>query len=142
MISRFNVALMAMTPVVALISGCQHHPETAPARGTVTFQGKPLAFGSVMFQPVGGQPARGVIQPDGSFELSTYVPGDGAAVGAHRVRITCYEGQNPQVLAANPGIEPTLGKALIPEKYALLDTSSLTATVAPSRTNEFEFELE
>jgi hypothetical protein len=133
--------LVVLLMLVALV-GCQRRPETAPVRGTVTFKGKPLTFGGVMFQPAGGQPARGEIRPDGSFELSTYVAGDGAAVGPHRVRITCFEGQNPQLPPPPPGIEPALGKSLIPQKYTLLDTSGLTATVEPSRTNEVRFQLE
>ena len=32
--------------------------------------------------------ASGLIGPDGTFEISTYEPGDGAVVGKHRVAVT------------------------------------------------------
>lgn len=137
-----SLRLTALTIVAVVLVGCGHRPELAPVRGTVRFRGKLLTFGSVMFQPASGQPARGTIRPDGSFQLSTYAEGDGAATGEHRIRITCYARQNPQSNAATLRREPGLGKLLIPEKYTFFDTSNLTATVEPARTNEFQFNLE
>jgi len=113
----------------------------APAEGKVLYRGTPLQFGSVMFQPEAGPPARGDIQPDGTFVLSTYGDGDGAIIGKHQVRITCYESQSPNAPPPDPNREPTLGKSLIPEKYARLHSSGLNAEV--KETNEpFVFELQ
>ena len=50
-------------------------------------------FGSIDHVNCMCQPARGQIEPDGTFELGTYQPGDGAVVGTHKVRITCFESQ-------------------------------------------------
>ena len=110
-----------------------------PVTGTVHYNGRPLEFGSVTFQPRSGQPARGVIQKDGSFSLSTYRPGDGAVVGEHQVRITGYESQRDPA-ASGPG-ERSLGKLLIPMKYTLFDQSGLAAEVREDRTEPFVFEL-
>ena len=79
--------------VLAAIAGCERGPNTVPVSGKVSYNGTPLEFGSVMFQPPSGQPALGEIQSDGTFSLSTYRPGDGAVVGRHKVRIACYESQ-------------------------------------------------
>jgi len=110
-----------------------------PVSGKVTYNGQPLKFGSVTFQPRSGQPARGEIQNDGTFTLSTNKEGDGAAVGMHQVRIACYESQR----AAKPagGGEQSLGKLLIPVHYTLFDQSKLTAEVKPDGNEPFVFEL-
>jgi hypothetical protein len=60
-----------------------------PVRGTVTLDdGTPVAKGLVIFERVDGGPAvtaRGDIQPDGSYELSTNKPGDGVPPGRYKV---------------------------------------------------------
>jgi len=95
---------------------------TVPVEGKVLYRGKPLEFGSVMFQPEKGPTARGTIQPDGTFRLSTYREGDGAIPGAHQGQITCFEQQRPG-FAPDPKHEPGLSKPLIPPKYNRFDTS-------------------
>jgi hypothetical protein len=71
--------------------------------------------------------------------LSTFEPGDGAVVGQHKVRITCYESQRDPA-ARGPG-EQSLGRLLIPLRYTLFDQSGLTAEVRADRTEPFVFEL-
>lgn len=119
--------------------GCDHGPAMMPVTGQVKYNGKPLEFGSIYFQPASGQPARGDIQSDGTFTLSTYRLNDGAVLGSHKVRISCYESQKPGTPKAAG--EQTLGKLLIPQKYTLLDQSGLTAEVTKDRTEPFAFEL-
>ncbi|MGC4005446.1 MAG: hypothetical protein QM811_20920 [Pirellulales bacterium] len=77
-----------------------------------------------MFQPEKGKIASGQIQPDGSYELNTVKPGDGAIVGKHRVSVTCTSTQSPD-FKLSPGQEMPAGKSLIPEKYSLLDATPL-----------------
>ena len=124
----------------ALVAGCHRGPTMAPVTGKVFYNGRPLEFGSVMFQPASGQPAQGQIQSDGTFTLSTYKEADGAVVGRHKVRITCYETEKPG-FPRSPG-EQTLGRLLIPEKYTFLDQSGLSADVSIDREEPFVFELE
>lgn len=119
-------------------AGCQRGPTVVPVEGRVTYEGKPLEFGTVTFQPPQGQPAKGKIQSDGTFTLSTFAPGDGAVVGTHKVRITCYESQRAPVAASG---ERTLGKLLIPRRYTLFDQSGLTAEVKPQGNEPLWFEL-
>jgi hypothetical protein len=62
---------------------------TVPVKGKVSFKGKPLTQGEIVFEPdSGGREAHGTIQPDGTFELTTFKHGDGAVAGTHRVAVT------------------------------------------------------
>ena len=60
-----------------------------PVKGRVTYRGKPLAKGTITFEPTdGGREARGTIGPDGTFVLTTNQEGDGALIGVHRVAVS------------------------------------------------------
>jgi hypothetical protein len=132
--SRFGLQLF----MLVIVAGCNRGPKMVPVTGKVNYNGRPLEFGVIMFQPPSGQPAQGQIQPDGTFNLSTYRLNDGAVVAKHKVRIACYESMRPGTVKG-PG-ERTLGKPLVPEKYTLFDQSGLTADVNETD-NEFTFEL-
>ena len=117
--------------VAALAAFCGCGPKrlpTAPVQGKVLYQGKPLEFGGVLFQPENGPLARGKIGADGTFRLSTYREGDGAVLGTHRVQVACYETQRPGA-KIRAGVEPGLGKPLIPPKYLRSDTSGLQVEI-------------
>ncbi len=125
-----------------MLCGCSPHPATAPVSGKVVYQGKPLEFGSVMFQPVGGPPARSVINSDGTFVLSTYEEGDGATIGRHRIRVTCFESQSPDALEESLEKEMGLGRNLIPDKYLSIDTSGLSFEVQETGHDDVLIELQ
>jgi hypothetical protein len=131
--------LVACSPV--LVAGCgSGHPETAPVRGVITFDGKPLpAFknAAVIFTPKQGRAGKSVISPaDGSFELTTYQTGDGARLGAHAVAVSATV-DDPAVKTekAYPGV-----RSVIPQKFADRDTSGLTIDVKPG-SNVIEIQL-
>lgn len=88
-----------------------------------------------MFQPANGPPARGTIQPDGTFELETVNREAGARIGANRVRISARE------LPTNYSTEIGLGKTLIPLRYNDITTSGLTAEVKSDSNEPFVFHL-
>jgi hypothetical protein len=114
--------------------------KVAPVEGKVTYQDKPLEFGSVLFQPDIGPAARGKIAPDGTFRLTTYTAGDGAVLGPHRVAVSCLESQRPGATASSTTEEAGVGNSLIPLKYGNAGASGLTAQVKD--TNEpFVFAL-
>jgi hypothetical protein len=136
---RQTARIATWLTLFAASCGCQRGPQLVPVSGKVHYNGRPLEFGSVTFQPASGQPAQGDIQPDGSFTLSTYRPNDGAVVGLHKVRIACYESQKPG--AIKPPGEQTLGKLLIPQKYSLFDQSGFTAEVRAENNEPFAFEM-
>lgn len=131
---RILILLPAITLMLLLgLAGCgKQGPERSPVNGKITFQGKPLQFGTVMFQPDGGQPSTGAIQPDGTFQMITHGQGDGAAVGTNRVRIACFASQDPAQDPAKVSTskgELALGKSLIPEKYSSFQMSGIKVDV-------------
>ncbi|MEO2049157.1 MAG: hypothetical protein ABGX16_21570 [Pirellulales bacterium] len=112
-------------------AGCYLEFELIPVHGQVLFQGEPLQYGSVMFQPQGEGPlARGTIQADGTFVLGTESEDDGVRPGNCRVRITAFEAQRviPQ---ENHNQEIALGQSAIPAKYQSFGTSGVAVEITP-----------
>lgn len=126
---------------VAVLFGCNSKPAIAPVSGKILYNGQPLPYGNVVFQPSKGQPAGGAVQPDGSFRLSTFSEYDGAIVGPHKVRVSCYASQRPSAKANKGGGEATLGESLIPSQYGFADSSGLTADITPEGNDSLVFEL-
>lgn len=128
-VSATRRAALAVTclAVVAMVcgGGCKRNPRVVPVRGKVLYNGQPLPYGSVMFQPDKGQPAMADIATDGTFVLSSYGPNDGAVPGKHSVSVSCYEGQRP----GKAGGGDSLGKLMIPLKYTRFGSSGLSADV-------------
>ncbi|UUO08725.1 hypothetical protein M4951_10500 [Blastopirellula sp. J2-11] len=129
--------------LLGLISGCSSggRLETAAVTGKVTYQGKPLPYGSISFRPEAGSPAYAKIKEDGTYSLSTFGNGDGAIVGKHQVLIVATEADAGVAPANNSGIEMPVTKSVIPQKYASFSTSKLTAEVISGKSNEFSFTL-
>ncbi|WP_437203770.1 hypothetical protein [Planctomicrobium sp. SH664] len=132
--SRFVIAFQFLSGLLlagGLVGCAEQGPNLAPVKGKVTFNGKPLPMGTVIFTPNQDGPyATGEIAEDGTFVMTTFKPGDGALVGSHSVMINAVDGSNPE---APP-------KAIIPMKY-LNQMSGLKATVEPNIENVVEFEL-
>ena len=101
---------------------------TAPVRGTVTIAGQPLAIGRVLFAPASkgdglnaGKPALGVIQPDGSYVLSTYGDEDGAVVGDHTVTILGPRKKSPQSTPVSiPPSGPKFDRITMPQRFSVV----------------------
>jgi len=123
-----SIAIFALSVVGCRDSG---RPKVVPVEGKVLYNGKPLEFGVVAFQPSRGQPAMGIIRPDGTFTLATYRPEDGVPLGHHKVRISCYSSQDPknQPPPDEQVSERPIGTLFIPRKYTVFDRSGLTAEV-------------
>jgi len=135
---RFCTTIIALLGVMAF-SGCgssSDKKETAPVSGVVTYEGRPVVTGTIMFTPLeGGRPATGELQVDGSYVLQTYGEADGAILGEHKVTITSLNlgGGLPEDAVSEP-------IPLIPEKYFNDTTSGLTATVREGE-NSISFDL-
>jgi hypothetical protein len=64
--------------------------------GLVTYQGKPVELGEVLFVPDSdkgnsGVPSMGAIRPDGTYVMSTQDSGDGVIAGYHKVGIRALD---------------------------------------------------
>jgi hypothetical protein len=136
---RVLVPCVAAT-LVGLSGGCatdDPHPATVPVEGKVTYQGQPVPKGTITFQPDGGRPGVGEIQPDGTYRLSTFGDKDGAVPGTHKVMILANTG-DPTKMPSTPGyVTP---KDLIPKKYADIKTSGLEVPVSQDK-KSYDFDL-
>jgi hypothetical protein len=106
-----------------------------PVHGIVTLDdGSPLSKGLVIFERVDGGPpltARGNVQPDGRYELSTEKPGDGVPTGRYKVAI------NPLDTSDVPDEKKVLPFDV---KYVNLKTSGLEYEVKPGP-NDYPIKL-
>jgi hypothetical protein len=109
-------------------AGAGATPSLIPVKGQVTYKGQPLTKGEIKFEPDGGygRRAKGELRSDGTFVLTTDKEGDGVVAGHHQVFIT------------GTGSHPA--KEVVPKKYTLRASSTLTADVDATHT-EFHFDL-
>jgi hypothetical protein len=105
--------IAAIVPLAGCGSGYQR--EVAKVTGTVKCDGQLLTEGIVIFTPKEvatndnlsqedfAKGARGEIQSDGTYELSTYKEGDGAVVGVHDVRVMQVDPEDDDAPVVNGG---------------------------------------
>jgi hypothetical protein len=116
--------LVQVAVVLSLCWGCgsaegPYVAPTVPVKGTVSYKGKKLTQGEIVFEPdSAGREAHGSIQPDGTFELTTYKTGDGAVPGTHRVAVT-----------------GTSNKDAVPIKFKNVSSSKTQVEVAEGKTD-------
>ena len=78
--------------------------------------------------------ARGEIDPEGRFTLSTGDLGAGAVAGRHAVAVVAMEGA--------AGADPEAPrKLLVPQRYTAPETSKLAIDVTPGQENQVTLEL-
>jgi hypothetical protein len=142
-----NVCRRWLGPVVVclLVAGCSDRPRLGKVKGTVTFDGQPLAKGSIVFESPDARPATGTIVNGEIVEVTTYDPQDGVPVGPQKVAISAVEDAAASPAPANPGeasqaLDYMSGKSLIPAMYNDPSTSGLTAEIKPGE-NTVEFKL-
>jgi len=105
-------------------------------KGTVTFQGSPLAEADVAFTPKGGRPATGRTDTAGQFTLTTFKTNDGAMIGEHTVTVCKHVKKDPNATGAYfDYVQVT------PEKFGRPSESPLRADVTASGANEFTFDV-
>ena len=110
----------------------------AEVRGVVTYKGKPLETGDVVFIPQGGLAgleATGEIESDGSYRLMTN-DDDGAAIGTHKVTVTSRAEQSE---ADYKSLK--IPKLLTPTRYANEQETPLTYDVKEGE-NKFNIDLD
>lgn len=115
---------------------------TADVSGKVTYQGKPVVFGTVLIIGADGIPKSGPIQPDGSFQArgikvgpakvtvsSPTPPGVGASAKKGRGGRDDPDERTPA--DAGSSVSPEVAKAWVPlpQKYADPEKSGLTADI-------------
>jgi hypothetical protein len=110
-----------------LLAGCGQG--IYPVAGAVVWNdgtpAKELADGHVVFESVEADiTARGIIQADGTFRMTTSEPNDGARVGEHRVFVMELRGPiSPGSATPAPGI--------MDARFGAAASSGLTANIKP-----------
>ena len=107
------------------VCGCQKSSTTIPVKGQVLLaDGSPAKGGTVEFRTTDDEGntvnASGQIEPDGSFQLTTFAPHDGVLPGKHQAILlnpSAGEGESPAAVA------------IFPRKYERYDTSGLEVVV-------------
>jgi hypothetical protein len=152
---RFKRSLVGLLLVFVLLSGCGpgRPPGARPTKkvtAVVLYKGAPMEGATVTFvdQSQNEKPANanGITDAQGKAKLKTYVDGDGAVIGSHKViisKMTAEGGQNVDVddPKYNPNAPPPTVKYLLPQKYSVITSSGLTAEVSESGPSEFTFDL-
>jgi hypothetical protein len=134
--TRAVVFAIAVGILTAGTVGCSSGPATSPVKGKVTFQGKPVAEGTVTFlNPTEGGAAEAQINKDGSYTFQ-----GGVLPGEYLVVITPLM----HIVDTDPGKSPPAPMEKlapdIPPKYRQQGTTKLRASVKPGP-NEFPFDM-
>lgn len=126
------------------ISGCSDVKleKAVPVAGVLKYQGKPLEGYRITFQPVDKERQGATAETDssGAFKMGTNKPGDGAAVGKHKVGVSFIA----QIAEGEPGKEvfKTLTpKFKVPAKFEDPNTSGVEVDIPAAGNTSLEIEL-
>lgn len=136
-------AAAALLTVLAACSSSSPLP-VYPVSGTLKLKGEPASGAHVVFHPTTpiqlpsakegtpGEPVSptAVVQPDGTFKVTSFVGGDGAPAGDYSVTVTWLK-----TITKNG--QPEAGPNVIPPAYAKAESTPLKVTVK-SESNTLE----
>ena len=147
----FRLKLLIALLLGVLLSGCGPKPPagakpTKKVTVTVTYKGAPVEGAVVTFVNQEPPSANGRTDAQGKARLKTYIDGDGATLGSHKVMIEKSIAEGGQTVGSDdpsydPNAPPAKVKYLVPQKYSSIATSGLTAEVTQSGPAEFTFDL-
>ena len=143
LIVRRSLEFVGVCASMMIVIGCgKGRVATHPVRGSVVYNGRPVTVGTIIFSPMeAGLPAaRGIIQPDGTFSLSTFQVNDGAAAGEHIVIVNSFT--TPTAKPDLPADDPRqkMPTPLVPRQYTSIHDTPLRVTVE-NRENDVELAL-
>ena len=107
-----------------LLAGCGGPvTDVVEVSGRVTYQGKPVTTGTISFVPAssedGLRPGTSPIAEDGRYSIRAFGDREGLQAGKYRVTVQAYTGSFIDVNV----------RYVVPERFARVETSGLTATV-------------
>jgi hypothetical protein len=135
---RLTFMVLLSLSVLAGVPGCSDNSGTVPVSGKVVFpDGSPLDHGIIeMRHSLLPQVARGEIDSEGQFSVSTFKPGDGALPGEYQVAVTQL------IIAEDLSFEDHQhGKRLDP-RFSRVETSNLTVVVDEDQTNDLVIQVD
>lgn len=117
--TRYVAAICCLT-AWGLSVGCDGQPAERAVAGTVTYAGKPLDHGMIMFQPSTGRPTGAPLASDGSYSISL-APGNYSVYMNSPAKL-------PEGFKEGDPLPPADPTSL-PGKYSRKETSGLTAKI-------------
>ncbi len=138
--NRTQFLTAGLFAVMLIGCGGPEPPEQVfPVTGEVFVNGLPADGAIVTFFKVGaeltaGQPS-GTVQPDGSFQLTSYRPGDGASQGDYQITLSW------RATVGGSLSDPEYGPEKLPKKYLKPESSGLVATVSSTTNTLPAFEI-
>jgi major membrane immunogen (membrane-anchored lipoprotein) len=130
--TAFTLTQRLMLVAAMLLVGCGRsgppRVATHPTKGSITFQGQPVSGAFVALHPKQSShpevpTSTAIVQPNGTFAVSTYDSGDGVPEGEYVVTV-----QWRKVVKSGSDFVP--GPSLLPAKYSRPETSDVTVRVA------------
>lgn len=135
---RRGTRAIVVVACLCLLTGCSDRHKTYPVQGKVQFKsGGPVRVGTIELKSREHDiQARGTLNTDGTFKLTTYEDGDGAIAGKHGCVVVQF------VMAEGiKGHRPsTIG--VIDRRYNSYATSGLEIEISPKGKNEITIEVE
>jgi hypothetical protein len=87
-VTRAEIAVrFAAVALCALSVGCDKRGPSGTVHGKVSYKGKPVESGTVVFFPADGPVASGDLTPDGSFEVLNYAKGKDLSLGSFKIAV-------------------------------------------------------
>jgi hypothetical protein len=125
-----RVATLAAATLCALLCGCGNRgPDTYPVAGEITFDGKPVDHGDILFIPADNR-----LGPEGARVIGGKYSGR-AKAGTNRVEITALDiGPDTRYEMGSP-----IAANFIPAHYN--EQSTLSVEIAPVELNRADFQL-
>jgi len=113
--SRSAVFVVAVVAILACGCGKSDPFERQPVRGTIRWQGKPIQYGSIAFEPAAGQKTgASAAIADGEFTIPRQ---SGPSPGTYAVWVHAFDrGAEPPPGTA-PGEEGPPPQEILPEQY-------------------------
>lgn len=136
-----KVALLALCVSFAGCGGgLDDQPDLGLVKGTVTFEGDPLADASITFMPDSGRPASATTDEAGYYELTYIRNTPGCKIGHSKVMITSSsEGENEMDAEGDDAlVDVTTLREELPEKY---NTNTELEADVKAGENTFDFDL-
>ena len=124
------VGLLSIAAIAVCILGCSGSKPQGSASGKVTFGGKPVTSGSVLFSDsTTGTGATAELDSSGGYQI------DSIPTGSYQVAITL-----PPAPAPHEMQQAVISYINIPAMYQTPETSGLTATIKDGQ-NSLDFNL-
>lgn len=119
--------------------GCKESHSLGKVSGTVTYEGKPLAQGNIVFQVASGRDATAEIRDGQIVNISTFERNDGVTVGNVRLAVSSTEvtGTRQSRSEENPKETYTseIRSSVIPLRYGNVETSGLSYDIVKGENN-------